>query len=338
MSVRYRLISPIMMLIVGLLVAQILPAEQPILARGIRAAESAAADRDMSRRQSGEVTATATSTPGATNTPYPCPQVTPEPLWVEPVISPTGLLTQTITIFAGRALTVTVSSEAGVVAQTSGSTWPARITIDLLPQTTHHLTVKAHIAPHTTVNGCVYGGYTLQTLRDRYGSLLTIVQSGSATATPTGSPTVTPSSTPTPYPCPTGTPAPLWVEPVISPTGLLTQTITIYAGSALTVTVSSEAGVVAQTSGSTWPARITVDLLPQTTHHLTVQAQIPRLTVGGCVSGGYTLQTTRDKQGNLLTIVQSSGPTATPTLPPTPTTTIAVPLDKALIHLPVLLR
>ncbi len=320
MNLRYRLSLPIVLLVIALLVAQTLQARlaPPIHAQAVKAPELTA-------------TVTPSNTPAPTTSPTvtQCPVATQEPLWVDPVLSPTNLLTQTITIYAGRALTVTVSSEAGVVIQTVGSTWPARITIDLLPETAHHLTVKAEIV-RTVVNGCAYGGYSLQTTRDRYGSLLTIVQSGSATVTPT----VTPSSTPTAYPCPTGTPVPLWVDPVISPTNLLTQTITIYAGSALTVTVSSAAGSVMQTSGSTWPARITIDLLPQTTHHLTVKADIPPIIVGNCVSGNYSLSTTHDRQGNPLTIVQGASATVTPT----PTATTTVPLETWLVYLPALLK
>jgi hypothetical protein len=193
MTLRYRLSVPILIMIGALLVAQTLYAWHPPtahardLARPLPAAAPQAGD-DTVRQQAPLLTATPTSTATPTKTPYPCPTGTPEPLWVDPVISPTSLLTQTIAIYAGNALTVTVSSEAGNVKQTSGSTWPARITINLVPETTHHLTVTAQI-PLRIVNGCPFGGYSLQTTRDKFGQLLTIVQSGGAPATAT--PTVT---------------------------------------------------------------------------------------------------------------------------------------------------
>jgi hypothetical protein len=103
----------------------------------------------------------------------------------------------------------------------------------------------------------------------------------------------------------------------------------------MTVTVSSESGVFAQTAGSTWPARITIDLLPQTAHHLTVESHIPRRVVNGCAVGGYTLQTTRDRDGNLLTIVQSGGATPTP-IGPTPT--VPATQNERELYLPLLRR
>jgi len=297
------------------------------------------------------------ATQAATVTPVltPCPMATPEPLWVQPVTSPTSALTQTIEIYAGNALTITVDSEAGRATKAGGSNWPARITINLLPDTTHHLTVKSYIA-RGVVNGCVYGGYTLQTTFDRYGKPLTIEQGGAATATPTASPTATPAASVTPmpsvtaWPCPMATPEPLWVQPVQSPTSALTQTIEIYAGRALTVTVDSEAGRATKAGGATWPARVTINLLPNTTHHLTVKSSIARTVVNGCAYGGYTLQTTFDRYGKPLTIEQGGAapPTPTGTAAPTPThgsptataaaTETGPGSDRSPLHLPLLLR
>jgi hypothetical protein len=155
-------------------------------------------------------TATSTNTPTATNTSTAtqpptntstatstvCPQATSEPLWVEPVISPTDLLTQTITVRIGNGEAVTVTAESGTFAvfgNFNAYSNPALVTIDLLPNTTHHLTVYARVKA-TSSGGCQYGGYTLQTTLDRYGQPLTIIQSD-ATLTPT--PTSTPTSTPT---------------------------------------------------------------------------------------------------------------------------------------------
>jgi hypothetical protein len=343
MNDRYLLRIPIVALIGVLLLSQLIrgwlaPHVQALAnpAPGNVVAENTTAD-DVAPASGGRLTTPTpppTVTPVPTITPGPCPVATAEPLWVQPVTSPTGLLTQTITIYAGRALTVTVSSESGVFTQTVGSTWPARITIDLLPQTTHHLTVKSSVA-RSVVNGCVYGGYTLQTTRDSAGNPLTIVQTELAPTTPTITPLPTVTPDPTVTPCPMATPEPLWVDPVVSPTGLLTQTIVIYAGGALTVTVSSESGVFTQTVGSTWPARITIDLLPQTAHHLTVESHIPRRVVNGCAFGGYSLRATSDRNGNPLTIVQSAG--ATPT-PAGTTPTVPATQNERELYLPLLRR
>lgn len=110
----------------------------------------------------------------------PCPVPTLEPLWVEPVISPTDLLTQTITVWIGNGETVTVTAESGVFTITGdfdvyGN--PALVTIDLLPGVTHHLTVTAWVK-EVWQNGCKYGGYTRGTQDDRYGQPLTIIQTG----------------------------------------------------------------------------------------------------------------------------------------------------------------
>lgn len=125
---------------------------------------------------------TATETPTSSPTPSPtptlCPLATPEPLWVEPVISPTGLLKQTITVGIGNGEAVTVTAESGVFTATGsfgayGA--PALVPIDLLPETTHRLQVEARV--RTVYQwGCQYGGYTLSTFRDRYGAPLVIEQ------------------------------------------------------------------------------------------------------------------------------------------------------------------
>lgn len=107
-----------------------------------------------------------------------CPQATPEPLWVEPVISPTGLLTQTIVVRIGKGEAVTVTAESGVFTATGSFgvySDPARVSIDLLANTAHHLAVEARVRQDEQW-GCTYGGYTLSTGRDRYGQPLLIEQ------------------------------------------------------------------------------------------------------------------------------------------------------------------
>ena len=52
------------------------------------------------------------------------------------------------------------------------------------------------------------------------------------------------------------------------------------------------------------PARITVDLLPDTVHDLMVSGRVRQTTTGGCDFGGYTLSTTQDRNGDPLRIEQ----------------------------------
>jgi hypothetical protein len=103
----------------------------------------------------------------------PCPQATPELLAVDPVTSPTDRLSQTITVRMGNTEVVTVTAESGVF---TGVGSPAQVEVVLLPDTTHHLYVVAQVKEITRSDGCVYGGYTLQTRRDRDGAPLVIQQ------------------------------------------------------------------------------------------------------------------------------------------------------------------
>ncbi|MFZ6029919.1 MAG: cellulose binding domain-containing protein [Chloroflexota bacterium] len=133
--------------------------------------------------------ATATRTPSHTPTPSisatVCPLGTPEPLWVEPVTSPTKLLAQEIVVRIGNSDWVRVVSESGTYTVTGNFTTanPARITIPLLADTTHNLRVTGHVKQVTNPNGCSYGGYTLSTTYDRDGAPLTIVQGTSVPTT-----------------------------------------------------------------------------------------------------------------------------------------------------------
>jgi TolB protein len=137
--------------------------------------------------------ATATPTPTATTNCALNPPPTSEPLWVDPVTSPTSLLSQTLQIYLGHGREITVSSEAGVttVTGTFSSGTPALVPIPLLPNTTHHLSVQGRVE---YIAGCYY---TLSTGTDRHGAPLTIVQQG-PTSSPTPTATQTPTATPTP--------------------------------------------------------------------------------------------------------------------------------------------
>ncbi|MFN8470580.1 MAG: hypothetical protein U0822_00040 [Anaerolineae bacterium] len=171
-------------------------------------------------------------TPTATAT--ICPQATPEGFAVEPVTSPTNLMTQTITVRIGNGDAVTVTTQAGTFVATGDFGYtsnPARVTVGLAPNTTNFLTVQAHVR-QTSNAGCPYGGYTLSTTTDRTGAPLVIIQQGgvtstttptsapsSVTATPTETATapVIPTSTSTPTPTLTPTPTPVTVAIVPSP-------------------------------------------------------------------------------------------------------------------------
>lgn len=107
-----------------------------------------------------------------------CPFGTAEPLWVEPVTSPTNELSQTIVVRIGYGEEVTVVTESGTFTATGNFdayTNPALVEITLLPGTVHNLQVSARVRTITT-GGCSYGGYTLTTTTDRQGAPLTIVQ------------------------------------------------------------------------------------------------------------------------------------------------------------------
>ena len=116
-------------------------------------------------------------TAGAGETPVSeCPQATPEFFTVEPVTSPTDQLTQAITVDLGNGETITVTTESGTFTAPF-DTFPKVITIDLLPNTTHNLTVEGKV--REVVQGdCTYGGYVLSTTTDRNGAPLVIEQTG----------------------------------------------------------------------------------------------------------------------------------------------------------------
>jgi WD40 repeat protein len=73
----------------------------------------------------------------------------------------------------GNTEIVTVTTESGVF---TGVGSPAQVEVALLADTTHHLHVVARVKEITGSDGCVYGGYTLQTRRDRDGTPLVILQ------------------------------------------------------------------------------------------------------------------------------------------------------------------
>lgn len=116
-----------------------------------------------------------TQTP--TTTPTFCPQPSPQPLFVEPVTSPTNLLSQTIVVYNGNAESIDVSSESGVFTLTGNVGTPAEIPIDLLPNLVHHLVVSAHFPPFG-IGDCQYEGYTLSRQFDKFGAPLVIIQLG----------------------------------------------------------------------------------------------------------------------------------------------------------------
>ncbi len=120
----------------------------------------------------------AATRPGAPSMPADCPAppapATPEPLWVDPVTSPTTLLTQTLGVTLGGGRAITITSEAGTLSNTSPIiTAPYSsfsTTIPLLPNTIHHLSVEGLVEYES---GCFY---TLSTSSDRNGLPLTIAQ------------------------------------------------------------------------------------------------------------------------------------------------------------------
>lgn len=113
-----------------------------------------------------------------TPTPTFCPAATPEALWVEPVTSPTNLFSQTIVVDYTNSEAITITCESGNYALHDDSPqWdrPVELDIELITDTTHHLTVYSKIA-EVYQWGCRYGGYTLQTSKDRHAGELVIEQ------------------------------------------------------------------------------------------------------------------------------------------------------------------
>lgn len=116
--------------------------------------------------------------PLPTNTSTPCPSATPELLAVEPLTSPTRLLSQVVTVRIGNGEAVTVTAESGAFTVTGsfGASFnPALVDVDLLANATHHLSVNARVRIVNS-GGCQYGGYTLSTTQDKFGAPLAIVQ------------------------------------------------------------------------------------------------------------------------------------------------------------------
>jgi hypothetical protein len=108
-----------------------------------------------------------------------CATVTPEPLWVDPVKSPTDAFTQVVTVWIGHGECVTVSTKSGTftsLGDFDADKNPALVTIDLLTNTLHFLSVTGTIRHISASDGCIYGGYNLYTWYDRYGKPLVIAQ------------------------------------------------------------------------------------------------------------------------------------------------------------------
>ncbi|MGH2592526.1 MAG: hypothetical protein ACRDGG_03340, partial [Anaerolineae bacterium] len=83
------------------------------------------------------------------------PPRTPEPFNVDPVTSPTSLLTQSLGVRLGMGRAITVDSEAGTTAITGTFTalTTVSLTIPLLPNVTHHLTASGRVE---YAAGCFY--------------------------------------------------------------------------------------------------------------------------------------------------------------------------------------
>jgi hypothetical protein len=91
------------------------------------------------------------------------------------------------------------------------------------------------------------------------------------------------------------------VEPVTSPTTLLTQTLQLRLGNGRRVTVTSEAGttIFSQVFSSAFLSPLLIPLHPNVTHHVMIAGQVEYQV--GC---SYVLTRTVDKNGAPLTIVQ----------------------------------
>jgi len=103
--------------------------------------------------------------------------------------------------------------------------------------------------------------------------------------------------------CPVATPEFFNVEPVTSPTDKLSQIVTVDLGQGETITITTESGTFTAPF-DIFPKEIEIELLPNTTHNLTVEGRVREVVQGECTYGGYTLSTTRDRYGDPLMIEQ----------------------------------
>lgn len=110
-----------------------------------------------------------------------CPiPATPEPLWVNPVLSPTNQLSQAVSVTLGRGREITITGEGGTVTQAGefSTAQPVELQVTLAPNTENHLVVTGKVE---YAADCFY---TLETRLDRVGNPLVIVQSSTLTPPP----------------------------------------------------------------------------------------------------------------------------------------------------------
>lgn len=141
------------------------------------------------------------------------------------------------------------------------------------------------------------------TLPGRQRQTPTPVATSTPTATPTAVPTTAPTATPTQALCPQATPEYFDVYPVTSPTGQLSQVVSVELGNGETITITTESGTFTAPV-ELFPTEIEIPLLPNTTHNLTVEGKVREVQQGDCTYGGYVLTTTRDRDGQPLVIEQ----------------------------------
>jgi hypothetical protein len=114
--------------------------------------------------------ATSACTPPFVATPYPCPEATQEPFFIEPIPATTDQTTITVTVSLGNMEEVTVLTESGTFTSNTGE-----VEVILLPNTVHHLEVRG-LVQKVDRGDCTYGGYTLHTTNDKDGNPLVIEQ------------------------------------------------------------------------------------------------------------------------------------------------------------------
>jgi len=274
-------------------------------------------------------TPTMTYTPGPTYTPTVSPTSSPVPSMTNtPTRSPTPASTAT----ASHTPTQTATSTP---SKTATPTPSPTVTASTSPTATHTPTPAAtpttSVTPSATASSTTTPTQTPTSLPTASVTTTpTHSPSPTPTVTPTSSPSLTVTATPTNSPSPTATATtsptptggcvppptlePLWIDPVTSPTILLTQTLSIYLGNGRAITVTNEAGTVAITGtfNVVTPTLVTVPLKPGVTNHLLVKGLVEYMT--GCF---YILGTLYDRYGAPLNIVQQP-PTAMPTATLTP--------------------
>ncbi len=98
------------------------------------------------------------------------------------------------------------------------------------------------------------------------------------------------------------------MDPIPASTDQASVVVTVHYGIPGKVTVEAESGTFTGQVTPSGPAQVEVTLLPDTTHHLKVTIDAPRVGPPNCGAGGYSLSTDIDNHGAPLVIARGAAP------------------------------